>query len=207
MNKKAIVIVLTLAAAYVLVHGQAPEDGDSVDYEAPDLIDQASALWSDITDISGGAMTPDEQQNVTAFLQTIRVSEGTAGQNGYSTLFGGGLFDGFADHPRQLVTAISGGREITSSAAGAYQIIRRTWDGVQSRLGLPDFSPPSQDRAAVELIRQRGALADVRAGRFVDAITKCRKEWASFPAAGYGQPENSMDRLLGAYTDAGGNVV
>ncbi|HBF50954.1 MAG TPA: muramidase, partial [Massilia sp.] len=121
-------------------------------------------------------MTPQEQQNVTAFLKMIRVSEGTAGSNGYSTLVGGKQFTGWADHPRVLVTITSNGKQIVSSAAGAYQILRRTWDGVRGRLGLTDFTPASQDRAAVELIRLRGALADVRAGRFADALTKCRKE-------------------------------
>lgn len=207
MNRTRLVLLLTLAAATVLLLQQGGDDGDRPDYEAPDLLDEATALWDDITDFSGGAMTPWEQQNVQAFLRTIRTAEGTAGGNGYSMLFGGDTFTGFADHPRVKVTRTSNGRPITSSAAGAYQMLARTWDGVRAKLGLADFSPASQDRAAVELIRQRGALADVRAGRFADAINKCRKEWASLPGAGYGQPEKNVGDLFTAYINAGGNVA
>jgi lysozyme len=202
MNKKLTAIVALVGVAVLVYQG----DGDGEDdpyYEAPDLIDQASALWDDITD--GGYMSQWEQQNVTAFLQTIRVSEGTAGSDGYSILVGGGHFDSFADHPRQLVYLPNLG--YSSSAAGAYQILRRTWDGVAAKLGLADFSPSSQDRAAVELIKQRGALADVRAGRFADAVAKCKKEWASLPGAGYGQRENSLATLQAAYINAGGNLA
>jgi lysozyme len=201
MNKRTLVILVAAVAAYMAM--QTAGDEDDPYYEEPDLIDQASALWDDITD--GGYMTQWEQQNVTAFLRTIRVSEGTAGNDGYSILVGGDHFDSFADHPRQLVYLPNLG--YSSSAAGAYQILRRTWDGVAAKLGLSDFSPSSQDRAAVELIKQRGALADVRAGRFADAIAKCKKEWASLPGAGYGQRENSLATLQAAYINAGGNLA
>lgn len=207
MNRKAAVALVAMAAAYLLLADEGGADGDRPDYEAPDLLENAAALWDDITDFSGGVMTLTEQKNIAAFLKMIRVSEGTSGPNGYSMLVGGGTFQGFADHPRIMVTISSQGRAITSSAAGAYQMLKRTWDEVKGRLMLTDFSPSSQDRGAVELIRRRGALADVRAGRFADALTKCRKEWASLPGAGYGQPENSVERLFAAYVNAGGSVA
>lgn len=205
MNKRVLVVGLGIVAIVLMLPERAEQD--SPDYEAPDLIDQAAALWDDITDISGGVMSLTEQKNVAAFLKMIRTAEGTAGPNGYRTLVGGSLFDSYAEHPRKLVTIISNGRPITSSAAGAYQILTRTWAGVKGKLMLTDFTPASQDRAAVELIRQRGALADVRAGRFADALTKCRKEWASLPGAGYGQPEKSVGALFAAYVQAGGSVA
>ncbi len=207
MNRHVAVIGLTLVAAYLLMPRRLFDTEDTPYYEPPDLLDEAAALWDDITDMTGGAMTPWEQQNVKAFLHMIRVAEGTAGADGYSTMVGGALFRGFHDHPRVLVTITSRGQQIKSSAAGAYQMLRGTWDEVRRRLGLTDFSPASQDRAAVELIRRRGALADVRAGRFADAIAKCRKEWASLPGAGYGQPEKSVGELFAAYVNAGGNVA
>jgi muramidase (phage lysozyme) len=199
---KRLVLVCMLGVVACLVSQEGAEDDDPY-YEEPDLIDQASALWDDFLD--GGTMTPYEQQNVVAFLRTIRVSEGTSGDDGYSILVGGGHFYSYADHPRQLIYLPNLG--INSSAAGAYQILRRTWDGVRAKLGLADFSPTSQDRAAVELIRQRGGLADVRAGRFATAVEKCKKEWASLPGAGYGQRENSLAALQAAYVDAGGNLA
>lgn len=140
------------------------------------------------------------EPNVQAVLTTIRTGEGTAGPNGYRMLYGGELFYTFADHPRKAITA--GG--ITSTAAGAYQILARTWDDVAPPLELPDFSPQSQDIAAVALIRRRGALADVRAGRFDDAIAKLGKEWASLPGSPYGQPTISLDRARDVYAAAGG---
>lgn len=142
--------------------------------------------------------------NVRAFLQMLRYSEGTAGPDGYRTLFGGGLFTSYADHPRTVVTAMLGGREIKSSAAGAYQIIKGTWDTLQITQHFPDFSPASQDLAAVELLRRRGALAYVIAGDIPAAINAARKEWASLPGAGYGQPERAISDLLAAYQNAGG---
>jgi muramidase (phage lysozyme) len=201
MDKRVLIVVL-LAVAATLMY-TAPVDDDDPDYEEPDVLDQASALWDDIT--NGGYMTPTEQKNVSAYLRMIRVSEGTSGADGYSILVGGRRFNSFADHPRTLVWLPNLG--INSSAAGAYQILRRTWDAVASALGLPDFSPVSQDRAAIELIRRRGALADVRAGRFAVALEKCKKEWASLPGAGYGQRENKLAVLQAAYINAGGNLA
>lgn len=148
-----------------------------------------------------------ENANLQAFLAMIRYAEGTSGANGYRMLFGGGLFDSFADHPRQRITARLGGQTITSSAAGAYQILERTWDDIRRLAGLPDFSPASQDKAAVFLIRRRGALADVRAGRFDAAVEKCNREWASLAGSPYGQPTKSLADLRRIYVASGGQVT
>src|ERR1700744_1459529 len=98
--------------------------------------------------------------NVKAFLEMIRHSEGTATPKGYNTLFGGKLFDSFADHPHIFFAYTNKkGETIKTSAAGAYQITHTTWVALKSKLGLPDFSPHSQDLAACELISEAGALA------------------------------------------------
>ncbi len=140
--------------------------------------------------------------NLRAFLIMIQYAEGTYGANAYRMLYGGQLFDSYAWHPNRAIT--KGG--ITSTAAGAYQILYRTWSGL-SALALQDFSPASQDKAAVELIRRRGALEDVVAGRFSEAIYKCRKEWASLPGAAYGQHERSLVSLAQVYQYAGGRIA
>lgn len=145
--------------------------------------------------------------NLSAFLDMIAVSEGTKGRgdDGYNILVGGSTFSSYAAHPRQRVWIAS--INDYSTAAGRYQIIWPTWVGLKTKLGLPDFSPASQDAAAAELIRQRGALSDVYAGNIASAIAKCSKEWASLPGAGYGQHENTLNALLAAYQNAGGALA
>lgn len=150
-------------------------------------------------------VSPDQAAaNLRAFLDMIAFAEGTArlGENGYNVLFGGSTFDSYADHPRVRVPF----RSTYSTAAGRYQILSRTWDGLRSKLGLPDFSPASQDAAAVELIRERGALNDAKAGRVAQAVGKVAKVWASLPGAGYDQPERQLASLLRAYASAGGTT-
>lgn len=142
--------------------------------------------------------------NLRAFLYLIRYCEGTAGENGYRTMFGGSLFDSFADHPRKAIAFKLGGKELTSTAAGAYQFLSRTWDECAKALNLPDFSPDSQDRACVFLIKRRGALDDVEAGRLEVALKKCAKEWASLPGSPYGQPTKTLAECLSVYQKAGG---
>ncbi|MYM96239.1 glycoside hydrolase family protein [Rugamonas sp. FT81W] len=133
----------------------------------------------------------------------IRTGEGTTGPNGYRTMFGGGLFTGYADHPRRAVTRGS----LTSTAAGAYQFLSKTWDEMAAKYALSDFSPSSQDIAAVGLIKRRGALSDVLAGRFRAAIDKCNLEWASLPGSPYGQPTLTYDRAQAVLVAAGASIL
>ena len=147
-----------------------------------------------------------DDPNVRAFLKMIRVGEGTTDDDGYRRLFGGELVDSFDDHPRKFVTRKFGktGKSITSSAAGAYQFLRGTWDECAKALGLRDFSPKNQDLAAVFLVWRRKALDDVRAGRVVEAIAKCAREWASLPGSPYGQPTKTLPEALRLYAGYGG---
>lgn len=219
MNAAAIATVAL--AAFVLYVLTTPRAAAAV-FEEPDYLTQYEpdqlptvletlATSMDPSTWDGGTLPGDlAGANVAAFLDMLAVSEGTAGRGdrGYNVLFGGGTFDSYADHPRQLITRTFGnGLTVTSSAAGRYQFLRRTWDDLAPRLGLPDFSPASQDLAACELIRQRGAMADVEAGRFTDAVRKCAPTWASLPGAGYGQPEHNLSRLVAAFTSAGGTIT
>jgi muramidase (phage lysozyme) len=147
-----------------------------------------------------------ENPNCAAFLHMIRVGEGTADGDGYRRMFGGELFDSFADHPRKAITKKLGGRPITSTAAGAPQFLARTWDECAKALGLRDFSPANQDIGALFLIDRRKALDDVLAGHIEQAIRKCAKEWASLPTSPYGQPVKTMEQALAAYRSAGGEL-
>ena len=141
--------------------------------------------------------------NVQAMLAVIRRGEGTSGPNGYRTLFGGQLFNGYAHHPNIKVCRGS----LCSTAAGAYQLLYSTWEETKNAMGLTDFSPASQDAAAVGRIAARGALADVEAGNFSAAVGKLAYEWASLPGSPYGQPTLSMGTAQQIFADAGGSAV
>jgi len=142
-----------------------------------------------------------------AFLDVLAFAEGTAGlgDDGYNVIVGGGLFDGYADHPRRSVWLPRYG--IHSTAAGRYQFLIRTWDDLVARFRLPDFSPASQDRGAIALVRQCRAVDLVEGGRFADAVRACRTIWASLPGAGYGQRELRLERLAEAYVAGGGALA
>lgn len=142
-------------------------------------------------------------KNLRAFLLMIQYAEGTIGSNAYRMLYGGGLFASYDQHPNQAITRWG----ITSTAAGAYQFLYSTWVTLQHDLVLPDFSPQSQDKAAIELIKRKTALPDITNGRIANAIYKCRKVWASFPGAGYGQGEKTITSLLQHYVQAGGRLL
>ncbi len=149
-------------------------------------------------------MTPNQK----AFLDMISVSEGTFGKgdNGYNVLVGGALWEhGYADHPRVLVDFPKLG--IKSTAAGRYQLLARYFDAYKKQLDLPDFSPASQDAIALQQIKECHALPDIEAGHFNIAVAHCAHIWASLPGAGYGQHENTMDKLRAAYVEAGGTVA
>ena len=146
-------------------------------------------------------MTRDELRaalahpNVQAFLRVIR--EGETNQTGaaYKMLFGGGYFSSFVDHPRRAVSAAG----LTSTAAGAYQFLSKTWDGLEAKYGFPDFSPACQDEAAVALIHGRQALADLLRGDLSEVLDKCSYEWASLPPGRYGQPTLDAKRVYAVY--------
>lgn len=155
---------------------------------------------------------------ISAMLQAIKKAEGTADRGDpYRVCYSyRHTINSFADHPAvtrewagerlsDAMCADAGlGPGCVSTAAGAYQIIRPTWLRLKTKLGLPDFSPASQDAAATELLRERGALARLEVGDFAGAVEKTRKEWASLPGAGYGQGERSIAWLTARFTEAGG---
>ena len=140
---------------------------------------------------------------VRAMLDTISVSEGA----NYNTLFGGGRLTDYSRHPNQQITRNLGGKPITSTAAGRYQFLSRTWAGVARTLGLQDFSPESQDLAAIELMRQRGMIPHILNGDIAAAFNAGNKEWASLPGSPYGQPTNSAKKLLRIYEQALGQPI
>ena len=147
-------------------------------------------------------------QNVVAFLDMIAHAEGVerfSEHSGYDVLVGGGRFTTYSEHPRKMVWLPK--YRIHSTAAGRYQFLWKTWNSLRGRLKLPDFGPVSQDRAAIELLRENGALADLKKGWVSSAVRKSRKTWASLPNAGYGQRELALETLIAVYERAGGTTA
>jgi len=175
-------------------------DGSGADYSIPPSIGAPPTKTGNV-----------EQDNIAAFLWTIRVCEGTSGPNGYRTMFTGKLFTSFADHPRITNSAIIRGTESTrrvfSTAAGAYQFIDTTWDEVRKKLKLPDFSPASQDKGAVELLRKIGALEFVKKGDVTQATFRSRGTWASLPGNKNDQNAKSFAAVKSYYVEGGGTFT
>ena len=173
---------------FTLIHGRTdralPQNG---------AIPVASAPTASRPSSSG--ITPE----LRAALDTIRMAEGTwlgGSDKGYQTMFGGGTFSSYARHPDKVIR--SGG--YASAAAGAYQFMPNTW----ASLGQKDFSPESQDKAAIELLKKRGVYDALAAGKFTPEVSaKMAPEWASFPTkAGvsfYGQPVKKFSELQKFY--------
>ena len=157
-------------------------------------------------------ITPEQAggRNVCAFLDAIAFTEGTDNNRqptkdeGYDVLVGGGLFTGYQQHPNKLVRLNS---SLSSTAAGRYQILYRFWRAYQSRLGLPDFSPISQDLYAIQQLKEQGALGRIQAGEFEKAVLRCNNIWASLPGSPYGQHTYSMDEMKAIYIMHGGTYV
>lgn len=141
--------------------------------------------------------------NVRAMLMLIRHGEGTLGENGYRTIFGGQLFTGWADHPRIKVTKWGH----TSTAAGAYQFLSEVWDETRRFMKLPDFSPATQDLAAVGRMAARGVLDEVVAGDVRAALNQLSYEWASLPPKRYkGQGKISTEQAVRLFVGYGGKL-
>lgn len=117
--------------------------------------------------------------NVRKMLNLISHTEGTE-THGYNTLVGGGRINDLSKHPNKVGLVTKDG---ASTAFGRYQIVGKTWRGLQKQYGFTDMQPESQDAAAVALLHQRGALNDVLNGNYKSAINKLGDEWVSLPSS------------------------
>jgi lysozyme len=88
-----------------------------------------------------------------------------------------------------------------TTAAGAYQIIRPTWNRIRDKLQLPDFSKQSQDRAAIELLEESGAMELLGLDDVLGAIRKASTVWASLPGSTAQQNPKSLAYALERYSD------
>ena len=140
-------------------------------------------------------------------------SEGTTiipgSDDGYLTIVGSTpkhpiLMSDYKDHPRQVINL---GNGLKSTAAGRYQVLERFYDAYKVQLNLPDFSPASQDKIAIQLLYECRAIKLILDGKFIDAVRACRSRWASLPGSPYGQHTNPIEDLVEVYIDHGGSIV
>lgn len=127
--------------------------------------------------------------NIQKFLMAITFCEGTdRDKTPYNELFGFSNFTSYEKHPEKIIKTPN----YSSSAAGRYQILKNT----AKMLKMKDFTPESQDTAAVQLIMQAGAYNLALKGEFEEALLKINKIWASIPGSPYGQPVKKMKDVL-----------
>lgn len=124
-------------------------------------------------------LNPDDyllDPNVRTMLDLIGRAEGAD----YDTIVGGKhKITDYSAHPNKVGLRT---KEGPSKAAGKYQITKRTYDAYAKKLGITDFTPESQDRIAVHLLNDSGALRKVLKGDFNSAIKRAGGTWMSLPS-------------------------
>jgi muramidase (phage lysozyme) len=111
------------------------------------------------------------EPRVQAMLGVIRDREGPA----YNVVTGGKTFDDYSRHPNIKVG--------NSHAAGAYQMQPDTWEPIRRALHLPDFSPHSQDLAAVDLLHQKHITDRLLSDDPEGATLMAARPWTSLPSS------------------------
>jgi muramidase (phage lysozyme) len=147
--------------------------------------------------------------NVQAFLKAIADAEG----GGYDFKYGAvkakrkdpWRFVDYSTHPGT-------GYDGVTTAAGMYQINRATWqDHGESRMGLTDFTPETQDLIAVSILRGHGVIDKIKDGDIEAGVSQASKPWAALPmgrgqAGRHDQPHVTFERFETAYKAAGGSI-
>lgn len=140
--------------------------------------------------------------NVQAFSFTVRAKETSVNFDAYREINGGTFFEAPPwEHPFYGIPTTHGGK-----VCGAYQYLGTTWKEEAERWGLTDFSPHNQDLGFVARLIYRKALDAVLQGRFDEAVTLCRQEWTSLPAASESRKDWTLDKARALYISYGGRL-
>ena len=175
-------------------------------------------------------ITPDQAggANVCAFLDMLAFSEGTSTHpltqhDGYDVIVtsvdGPAVFTDFTQHPfyaplgqeargAQLIRrpCEQWPKGLYSTASGRYQVLCHYFETYKLNLRLPDFSPLSQDKVAIQQMRERGALVSLAAGDIETAIRQCAPIWASLPGNDYHQGGKTLAELVSSWEEAKGKL-
>lgn len=134
---------------------------------------------------------------VNAYLNMLMDAEGTSNySNPYAVAGGGKVTIGDLSQaggfPSWGFTQTDGKRN-KSSAAGAFQFLNSTYDGLRKQgYEVNDFQPRTQRLAAIALLKQNGALPYIVNGDFDTAIKKSAGTWASLPGSPYAQKTRDL---------------
>jgi muramidase (phage lysozyme) len=140
------------------------------------------------------------RNNVTAMLDLVAWAEGT--DSNYNRIYTGAEFTDYSKHPDRVMCSAG----ICSAAAGRYQFMPATWGTVKAKLNLPDFSPPSQDKAAIQLMKDGGCYGAAVRGDVADFADRCWTVWASFHGSNGAkldkrQRSHPIDKLQAKYQE------
>jgi muramidase (phage lysozyme) len=146
-------------------------------------IDQARNWWPSCKakpwDCATGKIRPafnlgaKPTDNVTAMLDLVGWAEGT--DTSYNRIYTGAEFADYSKHPDRVMCSAG----LCSAAAGRYQFMPATWATVKAKLNLPDFSPQSQDKAAIQLMKDAGCYGAAVRGDVQSFADRCWSQWAS----------------------------
>lgn len=204
-SRDALFTILAVVAGVFVVSQATASIGDETTDSSGNVITTDPYLTQDTT-----IMQPTTEQKINAFIRMIYQLE----SNGrYDSLVGGRFFTDYSHHPAQLgykspagwTTNAAGTNyynpAMNSSAAGAGQFIYGTWDGLRNALGLPDFTPASQDAAMQLLLQQIGAIDAITNDDIDGALRLASAQWASLPYATAGQHPKSLAVAMNTYNN------
>jgi len=150
-----------------------------------------------------------QNENVQAALKCIRHTEGTSADDGYNYIFGSSpnndlRFADMSQHPNDKQTH----NKITSTAAGAYQILYSTYADLCEKYGFTDFEPHTQDLMCCAIFDLINVLTAVSKGLLLSeaVMTKISNQWASMPYSKYGQPTHTIADVREFYLSVGGTL-
>ena len=166
-----------------------------------------------------------DDPQIAAFLYAIRRAEHSAADVAagldYRTFYAGARFSDMSDHPvntgelqgvklspAMCRAAGYASGNCVSTAAGAYQITRPTWNEFRAlEPRVPDFSPRSQDIVAARILMRLGVHRLLRAGDFEGAVYRASSRWASLPGSTAKQGGRTMAFVSDAFRQAGGALA
>lgn len=135
-------------------------------------------------------------KNISIFLDLITYTEGTEefGHRMYNVLYGDrpkiGSIKNLDRHPN-IAKRISSRDSRTTTAAGAYQFLFRTWESYRKKYGFENFGPDCQRMAAIaEMGNAKGVIKSVLNGQWVDAMRQASGKWVSLPGTKQKQSKN-----------------